>query len=67
MKRKKRSISDKERLDWLARRKDGFRVMHIPGQKWFVVEADGLDSGGDTFRFAIDAAILSDRASRKEK
>ena len=59
----KKIPTDKEMLDWLARRSSGFRVTHAPGLKWFCVEADGKDSGGNTFRAAIRAA-MSKRGSK---
>ena len=54
MKRKKRSISDKERLDYTLRFLNAHPVMSNNGTRVFA-------------RATIDAAIRAERASRKEK
>ena len=73
MKRKKRSISDKERLDWIQ---SGW----FKGASFFVAPSGAVFRGGGrgapyrgradgynkSLRLAIDAAIRAERASRKE-
>ena len=67
MKRKKRSISDKERLDWIQKHR-ALVDASCANQKHVDVQGDTLPFGiGRTVREAIDYCVRADRASRKEK
>ena len=68
MKRKKRSISDKERLDWLSNNGAVSLIDGVPGGQyyWARERCFAYAGRGRTVREAIDAAIRAERASRKE-
>ena len=62
MKRKKRSISDKERLEHLFEKSGEM----LTNGKYRVCFQDLRGTDNQTYRQALDAAIRASRASRKE-